>query len=99
MSTEAVKTDIRNAASPRLFSLSLRPLTILMLLLLAVQFLLGMLVNLFVQVPSVHPGVGASNYFQGVVQRLAWAGVQPPPGGPVHGIVGVLPLPPELSLI
>ncbi len=58
-----------------------------MLLLLAVQFLLGMVVNLFVQVPSVHPGVGASNYFQGVVQGVAWALVHAPLGLLVHAIV------------
>src|SRR5260370_20745262 len=90
MSTEAVKTGTHNAVSLRLFSLSLRPLTILMLLLLAVQFLLGMVVNLFVQVPSVHPGVGASNYFQGVVQGVAWALVHAPLGLLVHAIVGLL---------
>src|SRR5260370_32485548 len=90
MSTEAVKTCIHNTASLRLFSVSLRRLTILMLLLLAVQFLLGMVVNLFVQVPSVHPGVGASNYFQGVVQGVAWALVHAPLGLLVHAIVGLL---------
>src|SRR5216683_7768098 len=90
MSTEAVKTGTHNTVSLRLFSLSLRRLTILMLLLLAVQFLLGMVVNLFVQVPSVHPGVGASNYFQGVVQGVAWALVHAPLGLLVHAIVGLL---------
>jgi hypothetical protein len=90
MSTEAVKTDTHNTVSLRLFSLSLRLLTILMLLLLAVQFLLGMVVNLFVQVPSIHPGVGASNYFQGVVQGVAWALVHAPLGLLVHAIVGLL---------
>jgi hypothetical protein len=90
MGTEAVKTDTHNTSSLKLFSLSLRPLTILMLLLLAAQFLLGMVVNLFVQVPSVHPGVGASNYFQGVVQAVAWALVHAPLGLLVHVIVGLL---------
>src|SRR5260221_7536423 len=80
MSTEAVMTDTHNTASLRLFSLGQRLLTILMLLLLAVQFLLGMVVNLFVQVPSIHPGVGASNYFQGVLQGVAWGVVESPPG-------------------
>jgi len=61
-----------------------------MLLLLAVQFLLGMVVNLFVQVPSVHPGIGASNYFQGVVQGVAWALVHAPLGLLVHVVAGLL---------
>ena len=61
-----------------------------MLLLLAAQFLLGMVVNLFVQVSSIHPGVGASNYFQGVVQGVAWALVHAPLGLLVHVILGLL---------
>jgi hypothetical protein len=44
-----------------------------MLILLAVQFLLGMLVNLFVQIPASHPGTSADNYFVGVVQGVIWA--------------------------
>jgi hypothetical protein len=56
----------------------LRTITAITLLLLAVQFLIGMVVNLFVQLPSAHPGVGASNYFQGVVQGVAWALVHAP---------------------
>ncbi len=90
MSTEATKPGTYNMASPRLFTLRLRLLTIIILLLLTVQFLLGMVVNLFVQVPSVHPGVGASNYFQGVVQGVAWALVHAPLGLLVHAIVGLL---------
>ncbi len=43
------------------------------LLLLAAQFLVGMIVNLYVQLPSVHPGTGASNFFLGGVQGIVWA--------------------------
>ena len=90
MAKSQIKPDTHNSASPRLFTLLPRSLTILMLLLLAVQFLLGMVVNLFVQVPSVHPGVGASNYFQGVVQGVAWALVHAPLGLLVHVLEGLL---------
>ena len=48
------------------------PLAALTLLLLAAQFLIGMVVNLFVAVPD-HPGTSASNYFVGVAQGVAWA--------------------------
>lgn len=51
----------------------LRFLTALALLLLAIQFLAGMLVNLFVVVPAAHPGTNADNYFAGVAQGVAWA--------------------------
>ncbi len=50
-----------------------RGLIMAILILLAAQFLVGMLVNLFVTVPAVHPGASASNYFIGVVQGVIWA--------------------------
>jgi len=62
----------------------------LILLLLAAQFLIGMVVNLFVTVPSAHPGANASNYFSGVVQGVAWALIHAPLGLLLHVIVGLL---------
>jgi hypothetical protein len=41
-------------------------------LLLLVQYLLGMAVNLYVTLPSRHPGAGARNYFTGAASGLAW---------------------------
>src|SRR5215469_6210335 len=52
---------------------SLRAIDAILLILLAAQFLVGMLVNLFVQVPAVHPGTNAPEYFSGVAQGVAWA--------------------------
>ena len=52
---------------------SLRALDAILLILLAAQFLIGMLVNLFVQVPAVHPGRDAPEYFSGVARGVAWA--------------------------
>lgn len=52
---------------------SLRVIDAILLVLLGVQFLFGMLVNLFVTVPAVHPGTNAPEYFSGVVQGVAWA--------------------------
>ncbi len=40
---------------------------------LIAQFLLGMAVNLFVKVPTDHPGSNASEYFSGVAQSVTWA--------------------------
>ncbi len=53
-------------------SVLLRPIAAITLLLLAVQFLIGMLVNLFVTVPTIHPGANAPEYFSGVVQGVLW---------------------------
>jgi|GEM_PF-4085061 len=50
----------------------LRPLVAWTLAALGVQFLLGMLVNLFVQIPAGHPGADVG-YFAGVPQVVAWA--------------------------
>ena len=40
---------------------------------LVVQFLLGMVTNLFVEIPHDHPGANPSEYFSGVFQSVAWA--------------------------
>src|ERR1700730_9589299 len=40
---------------------------------LIIQFLLGMSVNLFVTIPTHHPGANPPEYFSGVVQSVAWA--------------------------
>jgi hypothetical protein len=68
----------------------LRALTAIILLLLAAQFLVGMLVNLYVQVPSVHPGTNAPEYFSGVVQGVAWALLHAPLWLQLHTILGLL---------
>ena len=65
-------------------------LTAIILVLLAAQFLVGMLVNLFVQVPAVHPGANAPEYFSGVVQGVAWALLHAPLWLQLHTIVGLL---------
>ncbi len=51
----------------------LRALASLMLLLLVAQFLFGMAVNLFVTIPTHHPGAEPPEYFGGVVQSVSWA--------------------------
>jgi hypothetical protein len=53
-------------------SRTLRILTLLILLLLATQFLIGMLVNLFIVVPAHHPGSNPPEYFSGVVTGVLW---------------------------
>src|SRR6202162_3458741 len=43
------------------------------LVFLIVQFLLGMAVNLFVTIPTDHPGANPPEYFGGVVTSVSWA--------------------------
>jgi len=38
----------------------------------AAQFIFGMLLNLFVTIPDVHPGAGGANYFAADVKALGW---------------------------
>jgi hypothetical protein len=40
---------------------------------LIVQFLLGIIVTLFVSIPSNHPGANPPEYFGGVVTSVGWA--------------------------
>lgn len=61
------------------------------LITLVVQFLLGMATNLFVQIPTNHPGANPSEYFSGVAQSVTWAILH----GPsiwlvVHAVLGLL---------
>jgi hypothetical protein len=43
------------------------------LVILIGQFLLGMAVNLFVKIPTDHPGANPPEYFSGVAQSVTWA--------------------------
>jgi len=43
------------------------------LMMLIGEFLLGMAVNLFVKVPTDHPGANPPEYFSGVAQSVTWA--------------------------
>jgi len=60
--------SVRAATSPRL-----RGLAAVIIVLLGAQFLLGMTVNLFVTIPTNHPGARPPEYFSGVYQSVTWA--------------------------
>ncbi|HEY1420211.1 MAG TPA: hypothetical protein VGG90_05825 [Candidatus Dormibacteraeota bacterium] len=59
------------------------------IVLLVIQFLLGMAVNLFVTVPKEHPGSNPQEYFSGVAQSVTWAILHGPPLLVLHAIVGL----------
>src|ERR1017187_9324636 len=52
-----------------------RPRTraIILALLLIVQFFIGMITNLYVNIPAHHPGAKAHNYFTGAASSVGWA--------------------------
>lgn len=51
----------------------LRTQSVVLLWLFAVQFLAGMILNLFVEIPKLHPGTVGSNYFSRSWASLVWA--------------------------
>src|SRR5712692_8165732 len=52
---------------------AMRPGFLAALIMLVIQFLLGMYVNLFVTIPTNHPGAKPPEYFSGVAQSVIWA--------------------------
>ena len=54
-------------------SLALRGAVIVLVWAFGVQFVLGMVLNLFVTLPVVHPGAGGSEYFSTSLASLIWA--------------------------
>jgi len=68
----------------------IRRLPLVMLFWLLVQFLLGMAVNLFVEITRNHPGANPPEYFGGVVQSVTWAVLHGPFLLELHGVLGLL---------
>jgi hypothetical protein len=67
-----------------------RRTTVGLIIALIVQFLLGMLVNLFVTIPDSHPGSQPTEYFSGSAQSVTWA-ISSGPGLLVaHVVLGLL---------
>jgi hypothetical protein len=57
--------------------------------LLLAQYLLGMVVNVFIVLPSQHPGAGASDYFTGAAAGLAWVISEGPAWTAAHAALGM----------
>jgi hypothetical protein len=58
-------------------------------LLLLVQYLLGMVVNVYVVLPSRHPGANAANYFAGSAAGLGWLISRGPAWAAAHAAFGM----------
>ena len=71
-------------SAPRLIAVNLAAC-----LLLLVQFLLGMVANLYVTLPAHHPGANASNYFAGIGSSLGWVIGQGPGWAAAHAVLGL----------
>lgn len=99
MIKSTIKPQTEHTVSSRPWLFRPRPLTFLMLLLLGVQFFVGIVTNLYVQVPAQHPGTNAGEYFSGVVQGVGWAVTQGPLALQIHAILGLLLLLTALLLI
>jgi heme A synthase len=72
--------------SPR----SLRWNLLAAILLVLTQAGLGIIVNLYVSVPSHHPGAHPSNYFSGSLQSLGWALAHGAAMLSVHAALGIV---------
>jgi hypothetical protein len=69
---------------------NLRAASIAVLVLLLGQFLIGMAVNLFVQIPKNHPGARPPEYFSGAAQSVTWAVSAGPFWLLVHASLGLV---------
>lgn len=56
---------------------------------LLVQFLLGIVVNLFVVISKTHSGAGVANYFVGAGESFAWAVTSKWPFLALHALLGL----------
>jgi len=58
-------------------------------LLLLAQYLLGMVVNIYVVLPSHHPGASASNYLSGIASGIGWLIPDGPTWAAAHAAFGL----------
>ena len=57
--------------------------------LLLAQYLLGMVVNVFVVLPARHPGANDGDYFSGAASGLAWVIASGPAWAAAHAALGL----------
>jgi hypothetical protein len=57
--------------------------------LLLVQYLLGMVVNVYIVLPARHPGAGAGEYFTGAAAGIAWVISDGPAWAAAHAAFGL----------
>ena len=57
--------------------------------LLLIQYLLGMVVNVYIVLPGKHPGAGAGDYFSGAADGLDWLITDGPGWAAAHAAFGM----------
>jgi len=62
---------------------------VIICVLLIIQFFLGMITNLYVTIPSSHPGAGAKDFFAGAPDALSWAVGSGPVALAMHAALGM----------
>lgn len=60
-------------AGDRIHEGRIRRATLVLLLLLLIQFILGISNNLYVKIPAHHPGAQPADYFSGSARSVGWA--------------------------
>jgi hypothetical protein len=92
MTTQTIQSDQHHTPPPSAGKRRFRSRLVayLVLLLLGLQFLLGIVANLYVQIPDTHPGSGAENYFVGVLQGIGWVITQGAWALQLHATLGLL---------
>lgn len=63
---------------------------VVVLALLLVQYAVGMVVNLYVDIPASHPGARPSNYLVGSIHSVGWALAHGPGALAAHTALGLL---------
>jgi hypothetical protein len=77
----------------------LRRRTAATLVVLAVQFVVGMSVNLYVTIPTHHPGAGSGPYLSGALSGVLWSFASGLPLLIVHVVIGIVLLLSGIELV
>jgi hypothetical protein len=77
----------------------LRRRTAATLVLLAIQFLVGMSLNLYVTIPTHHAGAGSGPYLSGALASVLWSFTSGLPLLIVHVVIGILLLLSAVELV
>jgi len=80
--------EVQTRTHPRVVA-RLRRMILAAIVLVLVQSGIGMDVNLYVAIPTQHPGARPSSYFSGSVRSVAWAVAHGAPALVAHAVLGL----------
>ena len=93
------KVETAPISTDRVRAQRVRHATLVMLVMLLVQFALGISSDLYATVAAHHPGAHPSDYFGGSLQSLAWALHHAPAVLAAHSALGLLILLAAIGLV